>query len=44
MDRVNWKGLPLERVPQRVPTNMRETVFDYLPPPVPMTPVIEEMA
>jgi hypothetical protein len=44
MNRVNWNGLPLENVPQSLPANLREMIFDYLPPPVPMTPVIEEMA
>ncbi len=44
MNRVDWNGLPLENVPQSLPANLRETIFDYLPPPVPMTPVIEELA
>ena len=44
MNRVNWNGLPLENVPQSLPANLRETIFDYLPSPVPMTPVMEEMA
>ena len=46
MNRVNWDGSPLEKVlpSHPLPANLRETIFDYLPPPVPITPVIEEMA
>jgi hypothetical protein len=44
MNRVNWNGLPLEETPQSPPGNLRETIFNYLPPPVQMTSTIEEMA
>lgn len=44
MNRVNWNGLPLEKDPEPLPPNLRARVFDYLPPSVAMTPVIEEMA
>jgi len=44
MKRVNWDGSPLETVPASLPANLRETIFDFLPPPVRMTPIIEEMA
>lgn len=44
MNRVNWDGSPLETASQSVPANLREKIFDYLPPPVAMTPVIEELA
>ncbi|MDX1930615.1 MAG: hypothetical protein SFV81_29090 [Pirellulaceae bacterium] len=44
MNRVDWNGLPLENAPHILPAKLRETIFDYLPPPVPMTPVIEDLA
>ncbi len=44
MNRVDWNGLPLEHAPHSRPVNLRETIFDYLPPPVPITPVIEDLA
>jgi hypothetical protein len=44
MHRVNWDGSPLERATPNLPVNLRDTIFEYLPPPVPMTPVMEEMA
>ncbi len=44
MQRVQWDGEPLDGALPSLPANLRETVFDSLPPPVPMTPVIEEMA
>jgi hypothetical protein len=44
MNRVNWDGMPLETPCQILPANLRETIFDYLPPPVAMTTVIEELA
>ena len=44
MNRVNWNGLPLESDPISLPADLRETIFDYLPPLVPMTPVMKEMA
>ena len=44
MNRVNWNGTPLETMPQRLPANLRQTIFDYLPPPLAMTPTMEEMA
>lgn len=44
MKRVDWDSTPLKGEPPSVPANLRATIFDYLPPPVPMTPVIEEMA
>lgn len=44
MNRVNWNSLPLESEPPLLPSNLKETIFDYLPSPVPMTPVMVEMA
>lgn len=44
MNRVTWNGLPFENAPRKLPGKLRETIFDYLPPPVLMTSVIEEMA
>lgn len=44
MNRVNWNATPLEQESASLPPNLRDTLFDYLPPVIPMTPVIEEMA
>lgn len=44
MKRINWNGSPQDLVPEIYPPNLRETIFDYLPPPVSMTEVIEELA
>ncbi len=45
MNRVNWDSTPLvENTTLSLPANLQQTIFDYLPPPVPMTPVLEEMA
>ena len=44
MDRVNWNGLPIDNLAKDLPDNLSETIFDYLPPLVSMTPVIEELA
>jgi hypothetical protein len=44
MNRVNWNGSPLDNEARSLPAKLRDTIFDYLPPPVPMTPVIEDMA
>ncbi|MDB5340303.1 MAG: hypothetical protein JWN70_5922 [Planctomycetaceae bacterium] len=44
MNRVNWDSSPLDKVPPSLPANLRETIFDYLPPPVSTTPVIEDLA
>jgi hypothetical protein len=44
MNRVSWDGLPFETAPESLPPNLRETIFDYLPPPLSTTTVIEELA
>jgi hypothetical protein len=44
MRRVNWDGEPLKGEPAEVPQDLHETIFEYLPPQIPMTPVIEELA
>lgn len=45
MKPVHWEdGSPVKGAPPALPPNLRETIFDYLPPPVSMTPVIEKMA
>ncbi len=43
MDLVNWKGTALEGSRPTVPMNLRETVFDQLPPPIQVTPEIKEL-
>lgn len=44
MQRVNWDGRPLEVGRTEVPDNLQNTIFSYLPPVVPVTPVIRELA
>lgn len=44
MDRVHWDGSPRKVDSPQLPVNLSETIFDYLPAPVPMTPMLAEMA
>ncbi len=44
MNRVNWDGMPLTSAPESVPDNLRETIFEYLPRQVPITPAVDELA
>lgn len=44
MNRVSWDSSPRESIPSSLPANLRETIFNYLPPPVPMTPIMEDLA
>lgn len=44
MNRVRWDGLPLDDASIELPPNLAETIFDYLPKPLSITPVIEDLA
>ena len=44
MNRVKWNGLPLDSSHQSLPDKLQEVIFSYLPPPLPTTPVIEDLA
>ena len=44
MKRVRWNGDPLEGSEVKLPSNLRETIFEHLPPPVPITPKVADMA
>ena len=44
MIRVRWDGLPLDDTSTELPPNLTETIFEYLPMPVSITPAIENLA
>ena len=44
MQKVRWDGKTLDGAPPSIPGDLRQTIFDYLPPQVPVTPVMEELA
>ncbi len=44
MNRVRWDGLPLEENTVELPPKLEECIFDHLPKPISITPVIEDLA
>ena len=44
MKRVNWDGQSLDQHAEILPPNLRETIFEFLPRPIPVTPVMEDLA
>ena len=44
MKRVNWDGTPLVSSSVHLPSDLSDTIFDYLPKPIRLTPEIQELA